>query len=141
MYFAIIDASSDVSRLTTVAYGETVGEVAEWFADEFRENYEMYREETETDEDRKVLTQCDELCELAQNDAITQSDLEGLAFGIGDITVEVYGVYSDFEEFREGFSNFVSDKPKFKKISLPSEPEDEIKACDEINSLLIRASL
>jgi len=141
MYFAIIDASSETSRLTTVAHGETLCDIAEWFADEFRDNYEMYRDDDETENDKKVLMQCDELCELARQDALTKSDLEGLSFCISDISVELYGIYDGFEDFRIGFDGFISNKPKLKKISLPSQPEDEIKACDELNGALVRACL
>ena len=41
MYYAIIDANGTLSRLTTVAYGVELSDVAEWFADEFMENYEL----------------------------------------------------------------------------------------------------
>ena len=141
MYFAIIDASSDISRLTTVAYGDTVGEIALWFAEEFRDNYEMYANPDEAEEHEDVLSQCDDICDLAQNDALSLSDIDGLSFTVGDIDVSVVGAYETYEDFREGFLAFTDDKPKYKKI-LPEEyPDDEANECDRINTLLVRASI
>ena len=141
MYFAIIDASSDISRLTTVAYGDTASEVALWFAEEFRDNYEMYANPDKAGEHEDVLSQCDDICDLARNDALDLSDIDGLSFTVGDIDVSVVGAYETYEEFREGFLAFIDDKPKYKKI-LPEEyPDDEINECDRINTLLVRASI
>jgi len=141
MYFAIIDASSDISRLTTIAYGDTASEVALWFAEEFRDNYEMYANPDEAGEHEDVLSQCDDICDLARNDALDLSDIDGLSFTVGDIDVSVVGAYETYEDFREGFLAFIDDKPKYKKI-LPEEyPDDEINECDRINTLLVRASI
>lgn len=141
MYYAIIDANGSISRLTTVAYGVKLSDIACWFADEFIENYEMYHEETEYSNDEKVLRQCEEIRELAEEDALEKNDIEGLSFAVSDISVELYGVYETYEEFTKAFSEFVSDKPKYVKIKPVADPSDIIAECDRINSLLIRASI
>ena len=84
MYYAIIDAQSTISRLTTVAYGVNLSDIADWFADEFVENYEMYHEDGENADDEKVLRQCEEIRELAKEDALEKYDLEGLSFAVSD---------------------------------------------------------
>ena len=101
MYFAIIDAQSEISRLTTVCYGETLHEIACWFTDEFADTYDMYRSDSETEEADgiKVVAQCEELCALAAEDALEMSDLDGLAFDVNGLSVEMYGVYNSFEDF------------------------------------------
>ena len=141
MYFAIIDASSDISRLTTVAYGDTVAEIALWFAEEFRDNYEMYANSDESIAHEEVLSQCEELCELARNDGLDISDIEGLSFTVDDIDVSVVGAYESYEDFREGFLAFIDDKPKYKKIVPEEYTDDEANECDRINTLLVRASI
>lgn len=141
MYFAIIDSSSDISRLATVAFGESAGEIALWFAEEFKDNFEMYSDPDQALSNAEVLSQCDELCSLAQNDALGLSDIEGLSFVIEDISVEIFGVYESYEDFCEGFSRFVDDKPKYKKIVPEHSPWDEAAECDRINTLLVRASI
>ncbi len=141
MYFAIIDASSDISRLTTVAFGESAGEIALWFAQEFRDNFEMYSDPDQADSNAEVLSQCDELCELAENDALGLSDIDGLSFSVGDISVDIVGVYESYEDFCDGFSEFIDDKPKYKKIVPEQNPADEQAECDRINTLLVRASI
>ena len=141
MYYAIIDAQSAVSRLTTVAYGARLSDIADWFADEFVENYEMYHEEDENADDEKVLRQCEEIRELAEEDALGKEDLEGLSFAVSDISVELFGIYETYEEFTKAFSEFVSDKPKYVKIRPEDTPSDIIAECDRLNALLIRASI
>lgn len=141
MYYAIIDAQSTISRLTTVAYGISLSDIASWFSDEFVENYEMYHEDNENADDAKVLKQCDEIRELAAEDALEKHDLEGLSFAVSDISVELYGIYETYEEFTKAFSEFVSDKPKYVKIKPQENPSDILAECDRLNSLLIRASI
>lgn len=141
MLYAIIDANGTMSRLTTVAYGIGLSDIAEWFADEFIENYEMYHEESEDSGDEKVLSQCEEIKELAKEGALEKSDLEGLSFAVSDISVELYGIYETYEEFVTAFVQFVSDKPKYVKIKPEENPSDILAECDRINSLLVRASI
>ena len=141
MYYAIIDANGTISRLTTVAYGVTLSDIADWFADEFNENYELYHEETEDSNDEKVLSQCEEIRYLAKEGALEKADLEGLSFAVSDISVELYGVYETYEEFTQAFIGFVSDKPKYVKIKPEENPSDILAECDRLNSLLIRASI
>lgn len=141
MYFAIIDASSEISRLSTVAFGESAGQIAMWFVEEFRETYEMYSNPDETDQHEDVLRQSDELYELAQNDALDLSDISGLSFSVEDIVVEIVGVYESFEDFCDGFESFVDDKPKYKKIIPQRNTLDPVVECDRINTLLVRASI
>lgn len=141
MYYAIIDAQSTISRLTTVAYGVNLSDIADWFADEFVENYEMYREDGENADDEKVLRQCEEIRELAKEDALEKYDLEGLSFAVSDISVELCGVYDTYEEFKAKFLEFVKDKPKYVKIKPEENPSDIIAECDRLNTLLVRASI
>lgn len=141
MFYAIIDANGTISRLTTVAYGVTLSDIADWFADEFSENYELYHEEADDSSDEKVLKQCEEIRELAKEDALEKQDLEGLSFAVSDISVELYGIYETYEEFTQAFLEFVKDKPKYVKIKPEENPSDILAECDRLNSLLIRASI
>lgn len=143
MYFAIIDAQSDISRLTTIAYGETLYDIARWFTDEFADTYDMYRDDSETEQadGEKVISQCEELCALAEDDALDMSDLDGLAFDINGLSVELYGIYDSFEEFCNAFSEFVKDKPKYVKIAADKSASDAFIECDRLNTLLIKASI
>lgn len=141
MFYAIIDANGTISRLSTVAYGVSLSDIADWFADEFMENYELYHEETEDGSDEKVLKQCEEIRYLAGEGGLEKQDLEGLSFAVSDISVELYGIYETYEEFTEAFSAFVKDKPKYVKIKPETNPSDIIAECDRLNSLLVRASI
>ena len=143
MYIAIIDAQSEISRLTTVCYGETLYEIARWFTDEFADTYDMYRDDSETEEadGLKVIAQCEELCSLAREDALDMSDLEGLAFDVNGLSVELYGVYDSFSDFCDAFTQFVDDKPKYKKIVPDKKACDIYAECDRLNTLLIKASI
>ena len=141
MYYAIIDANGTMSRLTTVAYGVKLSDIADWFADEFSENYELYHEESDDDSDGRIIKQCEEIRELAGEDALEKQDLEGLSFAVSDISVELYGIYETYEEFTTAFVEFVSDKPKYAKIKPAENPSDIIAECDRLNSLLVRASI
>lgn len=141
MFYAIIDANGTISRLTTVAYGVTLSDIADWFADEFSENYELYHEEADDGSDEKVLKQCEEIRELAKEDALEKQDLEGLSFAVSDISVELYGIYETYEEFTQAFLEFVKDKPKYVKIKPEENPSDILAECDRLNSLLVRASI
>lgn len=141
MYYAIIDANGTMSELATVAYGIKLSDIADWFADEFCENYELYHEETDDGSDEKVLRQCEEIRELAKEDALEKSDLEGLSFAVSDISVELFGIYDTYEEFTKAFTEFVADKPKYVKIKPEQNPEDILSECDRLNSLLVRASI
>lgn len=139
MYYAIIDAKSDISRLVTVAYGARFSDIAEWFADELKDTYEMYADGDENSE--TLIKQCRELTELAREDAVEKEDLEGLAFAVADISVELFGIYDTYEQFKGAFCDFVKDKPKYVKIKPENDPSDIIAECDRLNSLLIRASI
>ena len=141
MYYAIIDANGTISRLATVAYGVNISDIADWFADEFSENYELYHEETDDGSDEKVLRQCEEIRYLASEGGLDKADIEGLSFAVSDISVELYGIYETYEEFVSAFTSFVSDKPKYVKIKPEENPSDIIAECDRLNSLLIRASI
>jgi len=141
MYYAIIDANGTMSRLTTVAYGVSLSDIADWFADEFVENYELYHEETGESDGEKVLHQCEEIRYLAKEEALEKADLEGLSFAVSDISVELFGIYETYEEFINAFTEFVSDKPKYVKIKPEQNPADILQECDRLNSLLIRASI
>ena len=140
MYFAIIDAQSEISRLATIAHGEKVSDIALWFAQEFRDNFEMYCND-EDDDCEEVLKQCDELIDLAENDALDLSDLEGFCFNAGGVSTELIGVYDSYESFVQGFSQYVSDKPKYVKIKPEENPSGIEEECDRLNTLLIRASI
>ena len=119
----------------------TLSDIADWFADEFSENYELYHEEAYDGSDEKVLKQCEEIRELAKEDALEKQDLEGLSFAVSDISVELYGIYETYEEFTQAFLEFVKDKSKYVKIKPEANPSDILAECDRLNSLLIRASI
>ena len=143
MYFAIIDAQTDISRLTTVCYGESLYDIARWFADEFNDTFEMYRDDSETEKEdgKKVLEQCEELCSLAENKALEMSDLVGLSFAVSELSVELYGVYDNFFEFCDSFADFVKDKPKYVKIVPDKNATNLTEECDRLNTLLVKASI
>ena len=142
MYFAIIDAQSEISRLATIAHGKTVPEIALWFAEEFRDNFEMYCDLSDSpDEADAVLKQCDDLCELAESDALDAEDLDGMCFSSGGVSTELIGVYDSYESFVQGFLQYVSDKPKYVKIKPQDTPSSIEEECDRLNTLLIRASI
>ncbi len=141
MYFAIIDAQSDFSRLTTVAHGDNISDIVMWYAGECRDNFEMYADEESSEDTQKALDECDNLCELAKNDAFDLSEIQGLIMSAGDITIELISAFDNFEDFKKGFSDFVSDKPKYKKIIPDENAADLEKECDRINSLLVRESI
>lgn len=143
MYFAIIDAQSEISRLTTVAYGETLYDITSWFAEEFRDTYEMYRDDSENEEieGNKVIAQCEELCSLAKEDALDISDLTGLSFSVSELSVDLYGVYDNFVSFCADFTAFVKDKPKYVKIVPDPDAVSVADECDRLNTLLIKASI
>ncbi len=141
MYYAIIDAQSEISRLTTVAYGRELSDIADWFADEFTENYELYHEDAPDSSDEKVLKQCEEIRYVAKEGGLEKSDLEGLSFAVSDISVDLYGIYETYEEFAAAFTEFVADKPKYVKIKPEKNPSDILTECDRLNSLLVRASI
>ena len=141
MYFAIIDAKSDISELTTVAYGVSISDIVKWFLDEFDETVEMYADPEELEQSQSVLSQANDLRELADEGALEKNDIDGLYFSLSDISVDLYGVYDGFEEFANAFTQFVSEKPKYVKIKPDINTDDYIKECDRINTLLIRASI
>lgn len=143
MFFAIIDACTDISRLSTVCYGDSLYDIARWFADEFNDTYDMYRDDSENEEadGKKVSEQCEELCSLAKQGAIETNDLEGISFAVSGLTVEIHGVYDDFIVFCDEFSKFVKDKPKYVKIIPDKTASSFIDECDRLNTLLIKASI
>ena len=138
MYFAIIESSSDVSVLTTIAYGAKIADLAHWYADEVRECIEMYASDEQSDDEKSAMDRCDELCELADEDALDISDLSGIITGADEVSVEIIAIYDGFEDFCDAFTKYVSAKPKFKKITPDANASDIIAECDRINSLLIK---
>lgn len=140
MYFAIIEVCNEIGRLATIAYGEKISDVVQWFVDEFYENYEMYRQD-EDEQEQAVLSQCKELEFLCKNDALDLQDLSGLSFGFSDVSVEIVSVFEDFITLKNAFDEYISDKPKYKKINLDTATSDVIAECDRVNTLLIRESI
>lgn len=141
MYFAIIEVCNEIGRLATIAYGEKIKDVVQWFVDEFYENYDMYRDDTVDEQGQDVLKQCKELEFLANNDALDLEDVTGLSFGFSDVSVEIVSVFEDFESLKKGFDEYISDKPKYKKIKFEEDACDIITQCDKVNTLLIRESI
>ncbi len=141
MYFAIIDACSDVSRLGTIAYGDNILDIVMWFCDEFKEYYDMYSDDLEESEKEDILNQCEELCEIAKQDGLSMDDLTGLNFGISDVSVEIIGVYDNIADLKIAFERYVSNKPKYKKIVINTDVSDFVCECDRVNTLLIRESI
>ncbi len=138
MFIAHIESQSEISSLNTIAYGETVCQIAEWYADEVRECLDLYGGENVSEEEG-AQRRCCELCELAESDALELCDLDGTVIAFGGVSIEIVAVYNSYEEFRKGFCEFVSDKPKYKKILPQPETDDEVSELDRINTLLIRA--
>ena len=138
MYFAIIESVSDTSSLATVAYGQSISDITAWYADEVHECLELYGSEEYESEGENAESKCDELCELAENNALDADDLRGLITSAADVTVEIVEVFDSYADFTKGLSEYLSDKPKFKKIIPEANPENVEKECDRINSLLIK---
>ena len=141
MYFAIIDSRSEISGVVTVAYGQSISDIALWYVDEFDETVRMYADPEQLNQENNVVVQSNDIRALAQENALDKNDVDGLYFSFDDISVELYGVYESFEEFSTAFCEFVSDKPKYVKIVPQKDADDFVKECDRLNTLLIRASI
>lgn len=136
MVYAIIDAVSDVEELITVAYGEQANELARWFIDEVNDSADMYLSE---ESDFILIDKaCESLSVLCEEDCIQLSDVDGIMVEAGGISLSVVGVYYTYEEMKQGLEEFLSDKPKFKKIKIPDNPYEDEAVIDKINSELIR---
>lgn len=140
MVYAVIDAVSDVEELITVAYGERAYELARWFIDEVKDTADMYlSEESDFDTVDNACSQLEVLCE--EEDSSDVSDIAGLTVEAGAISVSVIGAYHTYEEMKAGLEEFISEKPKFKKIKVPDNINEDLKLIDKLNSELIRSSI
>ena len=137
MVYAIIDALSDIEELITVAYGDRASDLAIWFIDEVKDTADMYlSSEDDFVQVDKACKSLEILCE--DEDATEVSDLDGITVEAGDISVSVIGAYHSYEEMKEALEAFISEKPKFKKISIPENPYEDESIIDKINSELIK---
>ncbi len=140
MVYAILDAQSDVEEMITVAYADTTAGLAAWFIDEVRDTADMYLSEDEDFEqiDKSLAT----LEVLSDPDAETAlSDLDGVTVEAGAISVSVIGAYFNYENMKKALTDFLSEKPKYKKIEIPDNPYESEKTIDSLNSALIRSGL
>ncbi len=140
MVYAIIDAASDISELITIAYGETASELARWFIDEVNDTADMY---LSAEEDfRQLEDTCKSLEVLCEDtDSSEVSDIDGITIEISDISVAIIGAYYNYEDMKAALEQFISDKPKFKKVTVPDNVNESIKVIDELNSALIRCAV
>ena len=140
MVYAIIDATSDISELITIAYGETASELARWFIDEVNDTADMY---LSAEEDfRQLEDTCKSLEVLCEDtDSSEVSDIDGITIEISDISVAIIGAYYNYEDMKAALEQFISDKPKFKKVTVPDNVNESIKVIDELNSALIRCAV
>lgn len=140
MVYAIIDANSDVEELITVAYGERASDLARWFIDEVKDTADMYLSEDADFE--TVDDSCEKLEILCDDDADTVvGDVDGLTVEAGAISVAVIGAFFNYEDMKTALEQFISEKPKFKKIKVPDNLYEEEKIIDKLNSELIRSSI
>lgn len=137
MVYAIIDALSDIEELITVAYGDRASDLASWFIDEVKDTADMY---LSAESDFALIDKaCESLEVLCEDEDSTEiSDLDGITVEAGDISVSVIGAYHTYEEMKEALEAFISEKPKFKKISVPENPYEDESVIDKINSELIK---
>lgn len=141
MVYAVIDAISGTNdeELITVAYAETASQLAEWFIEEVNDTADMYLSANEDFEQiEKSISMLGILCD---KDGCEVSDLTGITVEAGDISVSIIGAYYNYEEMKAGLGEFISEKPKFKKVKIPDNPYEQIKTIDELNSALIKSAL
>ena len=137
MVYAIIDAVSDIEELITVAYAERASELAKWFIDEVKDTADMYlSEQSDFDIVDKACESLEVLCE--DEDCTQLSDVDGIVVEAGNISLSVIGAYETYNDMKQALSEFISDKPKFKKINIPENPTEDTDIVDKINSELIR---
>ncbi len=139
MVYAIIDALNDVEEMITVAHAEKPNGLAAWFMDEVRDTADMYlSEDKDFAEIEKSLSV---LAVLAEDESSELSDLAGMTIEAGDISVSVIGAYFTYEEMKKALGEFLSEKPKYKKIVIPDNPFESEKVIDSLNSALIRSGI
>lgn len=137
MVYAIIDAMSDIEELITVAYGESPDELVRWFVDEVRDTADMYLSQSEDFEQmEKACQNLEILCEEDCGTAI--SDVDGITVEIAGVSVSVLGAFDNYDEMKESLLSIISEKPKFKKIVVPDNSQEDEKIIDNLNSELIR---
>ncbi len=140
MIYAIIEAASDVEELITVAYGEKASDVAAWFVDEVRDTAEMYLSEPSDFE--KLDEVCGSLSVLCDEDADTGTDdLDGVYVEVGGITVSLVGAFDGYAAMKTALTVYLSEKPKFKKLTIPDNPSEDTAVTDTLNAALIRCGL
>lgn len=139
MVYAIIDAVSDIEELISVAYADYPYELAVWFSDEVRDTSDMYlSEESDFEEVDKTLASLEV---LHNEDVCELSDLEGLTVGAADISISILGAYDNYTDMKCALESFLADKPKFKKIAVPSNPDENPEILDRLNRLLIKSGI
>ena len=139
MVYAIIDAVSDIEEMITVAHDARACGLAAWFVDEVRDTADMYLSEEKDFE--QVEASLAVLNVLAEDDSSEIGDLNGMTIEAGDISVSVIGTYYTYEDMKKALGEFLSEKPKYKKIAIPDNPYESEKVIDSLNALLIRSGI
>lgn len=139
MVYAIIDALSDIEELITVAYAEKPCDLAVWFLEEVNDTADMYLSDDKDFEKLDKITNSMDI--LTHEDACELSDIDGLTVDIADISISVIGAFYNYEEMKKALEEFVSDKPKFKKIQVPDNPYESNSVVDSLNRALVKAAI
>ena len=120
MVYAIIDTLSDIEELITVAYAEKPCDLAVWFLEEVNDTADMYlSDDKDFEKLDKIINSMDI---LTHEDACELSDIDGLTVDIADISISVIGAFYNYEEMKNALEEFISEKPKFKKIQVLDNP-------------------
>ena len=139
MVYAIIDAVNSIEELITVAYADKPCGLTRWYMDEVRDTADMYlSDEHDFEQLEQSLAALDI---LAHEDAAELDDIDGITLEAADISVSVVGAFFTYEDMKKGLEAFLSEKPKFKKITVPDNPFESQKLLDELNAALIKSSI
>ena len=139
MVYAIIDAQSDIEEMITVAHAEKPCGLAAWFIDEVRDTADMYLSDDKDFEE--IERSLSVLSVLAEDESSDTDDLNGMTIEAGDISVSVIGTFYTYEDMKKALGEFLSEKPKYKKIVIPDNPDESEKVIDSLNSALIRSGI
>ena len=139
MVYAIIDAQSDIEEMITVAHAEKPCGLAAWFIDEVRDTADMYLSDDKDFEE--IERSLSVLSVLAEDESSDTDDLNGMTIEAGDISVSVIGTFYTYEDMKKALGEFLSEKPKYKKIVIHDNPYESEKVIDSLNSALIRSGI
>ncbi len=139
MVYAILDALSDAEEMITVAHAEKPCGLAAWFIDEVRDTADMYLSDDKDFE--QIEASLSVLSVLAEDDSSEISDLTGMTIEVSDISVSVIGAFYTYEDMKKALGEFLSEKPKYKKLVIPDNPYESEKVIDSLNASLIRSGI